>query len=76
MKLTLILFKKLSIFSDGSLLLELNVSNVEKKSVIIKLFDGWTLSWDGRKVYHCTATNEVGDGNHVYGNYWGGKQYR
>ena len=34
MKLTLILFKKLSIFSDGSLLLELNVSNVEKKSVI------------------------------------------
>ena len=34
MKLTLILFKKLNIFSDGSLLLELNVSNVEKKSVI------------------------------------------
>ena len=48
----------------------------DKKAVIIKLFDGCTLSWDGRKVYHCTATDDVGDGNHVYGNYWGGKKYR
>lgn len=46
------------------------------KAVLIKLFDGCTLCWDGRKIYHCTGTRDIGDGNHLYGNYWGGKNYR
>ena len=48
----------------------------ETKAIIIKLFDGCTLAWDGTKVFHCTATKEVGMDNHVYGNYWGGKVYK
>ena len=48
----------------------------DKEAIVIKLFDGCTISWDGRKVFHCTGTKEVGDGNHLYGNYWGGKVYK
>ena len=46
------------------------------KAVVIKLFDGCTLCWDGRKIYHCTGTRDIGEGNHLYGNFWGGKTYR
>lgn len=46
------------------------------KAIMIKLFDGCTLSWDGRDIFHCTGTLDVGSGNHLYGNYWGGKVYR
>ena len=45
------------------------------KAIIIKLFDGCTLSWDGRVIFHCTGTSKIGNGNHLYGNYWGGKVY-
>ena len=48
----------------------------ERKAILIKLFDGCTLSWDGREVFHCTAAKDIGEGNHVYGNYWGGKEYK
>ena len=47
-----------------------------ERAVMIQLFDGCTLCWDGRKIFHCTGTKEVGENNHVYGNYWGGKDYR
>ena len=46
------------------------------QAIAIKLFDGCTIAWDGRKVFHCTSTKDIGKGNHVYGNYWGGKKYR
>ena len=52
------------------------VGENDEKAVIIKLFDGCTICWDGRKVFHCTGTKEVGEGNHLYGNYWGGKKYK
>ena len=47
----------------------------KQEAIIIRLFDACTLSWDGRVVFHCTGTLEVGKGNHLYGNYWGGKKY-
>lgn len=46
------------------------------QAIAIKLFDGCTIAWDGRKVFHCTSAKNIGEGNHVYGNYWGGKKYR
>jgi len=46
------------------------------KAVVIKLFDGCTLCWDGRKIFHCTGRRDIGEGNNVYGNFWGGKVYR
>ena len=45
------------------------------QAIAIKLFDGCTIAWDGRKVFHCTSMKDVGEDNHVYGNYWGGKRY-
>lgn len=47
-----------------------------KKAIIIKLFHGCTLSWDGRKIFHCTGLKEVGENNIVYGNFWAGKKYK
>jgi hypothetical protein len=35
--------------------------------VVIKLFHGAVVSWDGRKVRHCSSIPEPGDGNNVYG---------
>lgn len=46
------------------------------KAIVIELFDGCTLAWDGRKIFHCTAAKEIGENNHLYGNYWGGKTYK
>ena len=48
----------------------------QNKAVVIKLFDGCAIAWDGRKVFHCTSAKNIGEGNHVYGNLWGGKVYR
>ncbi len=49
----------------------------ERKGLVLRLFDGCVIAWDGRKVFHCTGLGFVGDDdNHVYGNYWGGKMYR
>ena len=45
------------------------------KAILIKLFDGCSISWDGRDIFHATAIDNVGDDNHVYGNFWGGKNY-
>ena len=51
------------------------VDGNEKEAVVIKLFDGCAIAWDGRKIFHCTSTKDIGEGNHLYGNYWGGKKY-
>ncbi len=48
----------------------------DNEAIVIQLFNGCALAWDGRKVFHCTATNEIGESNHLYGNYWGGKNYQ
>ena len=45
------------------------------KAIIIKLFKGCAISWDGRDIFHCTGLKEVGENNHVYGCYFGGKNY-
>lgn len=52
------------------------VDGNNNEAIVIKLFDGCTLSWDGRKIFHCTSMKDIGEGNHVYGNYWGGKNYK
>lgn len=54
--------------------------DVEEKSIVIQLFDGCSLCWDGTKIYHCTGTRDFGKDdngnlNYVYGNFWGGKSY-
>lgn len=52
-------------------------SDEKERSIIIQLFDGCAICWDGRKIFHSTATKEIHikDGNHTYGNFWGGKKY-
>lgn len=52
------------------------VDGCDKEAIAIKLFDGCAIAWDGRKIFHCTSTKVIGEGNHIYGNYWGGKKYR
>lgn len=49
----------------------------DEKAIVIRLFDGCTICWDGRKIFHATATRDIGlnKGNHTYGNFWGGKNY-
>ena len=47
----------------------------DNQAVVIKLFHGCALSWDGRKIFHCTALKEIGNNNHVYGNFWSSKKY-
>ena len=46
-----------------------------KKATIIKLFNGCAISWAGREIFHCTGLKDLGDNNHVYGCYFGGKKY-
>ena len=50
--------------------------NDGEQAIVVKLFDGCAISWDGRVIYHCTGLSELGsDGNCVYGNFFGGKKY-
>ena len=42
-----------------------------KKAIAISLRHGVTISWDGRKIMHCSALNNVGMNNHVYGTFYG-----
>ena len=37
------------------------------KGVVVKMFHGLNLSYDGRKIRHCTSKTNVGKGNNVYG---------
>ncbi len=45
------------------------------EAVVIKLFDGCAIGWDGREIFHCTSAKDIGENNHIYGNFWGGKKY-
>ncbi len=49
----------------------------DERAILIRLFDGCAICWDGRKVFHATATKEIHEkrGNHTYGNFFGGKNY-
>jgi hypothetical protein len=37
------------------------------RGVVIKLFHGAVVSWDGRKIRHCSSIPKPGDDNNVYG---------
>jgi len=54
----------------------IELDDVNEKAIVIKLFDGIAICWDGRKIFHSTATKDIGEGNHTYGNFWGGKLYK
>ena len=45
------------------------------KAIIIKLFHGCLIGWDGRVIRHCTATERIGNNNKLYGMYFGSKKY-
>jgi hypothetical protein len=38
-----------------------------KLGVVIRLFHGCVISWDGRLIKHCTSVTETGKDNNVYG---------
>jgi hypothetical protein len=44
-----------------------NVSIEESKGVVIKLFHGAVISWDGSKIRHCSSITKPGNDNNVYG---------
>lgn len=48
-----------------------NASIDGSKGVVIKLFDGIVVSWDGRLLQHCSSAFKVGENNHVYGIWYG-----
>ena len=47
----------------------------EYKAVVIRLFHGCLIGWDGRKIRHCTATKNVGSGNKLFGLYYGSTDF-
>jgi hypothetical protein len=44
-----------------------NVSVNGSKGAVIRLRHGTAISWDGRKIRHCTSVTDVGEGNDVFG---------
>lgn len=48
-----------------------NLSISGSRGVIIKLRHGVVISWDGRKIYHCSSMATPGQGNKVFGCMWG-----
>ena len=44
-------------------------------AVLIKLYDGSTLYWIGRKIYHCTGIGKISD-NYVHSCIWQGKVHK
>jgi hypothetical protein len=44
-----------------------DVSIDGSKGVVIKLFHGIGISWDGSKIKHCSSITDTGDNNNVYG---------
>jgi hypothetical protein len=47
-----------------------NMSHKGSNGVVVKLLHGLVISWDGRKVFHCTSKTNVGDSNRTYGCLW------
>ena len=48
-----------------------NLSYDGSCGVVVKLYHGVVISWDGRTVFHCTTKTNVGPDNRVYGCLWG-----
>jgi hypothetical protein len=44
-----------------------DVSINESKGLVIKLFHGAVITWDGSKIRHCSSMTEPGNNNNVYG---------
>jgi hypothetical protein len=44
-----------------------DVSIDGSKGVVIRLFHGAVITWDGKEIRHCSSTPEPGEGNDVYG---------
>ena len=44
-----------------------------KKGIAIKLHHGLTIQWDGRLLWHCTAMEDVGESNNVFGTFFASK---
>jgi hypothetical protein len=44
-----------------------DVSIGGSNGVVIKLFHGAVIAWDGSKIRHCSSVTRPGDGNNVYG---------
>ena len=44
-----------------------NVCIGRYRGLVIQLFHGCGIVWDGRVIRHCTSKTDVGDGNDVYG---------
>lgn len=47
-----------------------NVCYEGSKRLVVKLVHGVVISWDGRKIYHCTSKTNVGEKNKTYGCMW------
>lgn len=48
-----------------------NVSYKGSSGLVVKLHHGVAISWDGRKIYHCTSKTQPGLENKVFGCMWG-----
>ena len=47
-----------------------NMSHGGSKGVVVKLYHGLVIVWDGREIFHCTSKTRVGVDNKVYGCLW------
>ena len=50
-----------------------NITSDGEKGTIIPLTHGKTISWDGRKIYHCSRVGDMASNNNVYGFFFGVK---
>ncbi len=41
------------------------------KGVVVQLSHGAAISWDGKKIRHCTSVTKMGENNNVYGCFFG-----
>ena len=42
----------------------------KQRAIVIKLFHGIAVSWDGRVIRHCTSVTDVGQNNHAFSNFF------
>ena len=51
-----------------------NVTFDGKNGIAIQLSHGTTIKWDGREIWHCTAMEEVGENNNVFGTFFASRK--
>ena len=51
-----------------------NVTFDGKNGIAIQLSHGTTIKWDGREIWHCTAMEEGGENNNVFGTFFASKK--